>query len=58
MNIEAGRGDPPVVEGGQERLFVDQLAAGRVDDAQAALGPGQRLLADEMPALARESYAA
>jgi hypothetical protein len=52
--VEAGGGDASVFERGQERLFVDELAARRHDDAQAALGPGQRLLADEVPALPRE----
>jgi hypothetical protein len=54
VHVEAGSRHLPALEGLEQRLVVDQLAARGVHDADALLGLGQQVLADEVFRLRRE----
>ena len=50
VDVERGAGHPPALERRQQGLVVDELAARRVDDANAGLDLRERLLSDEVVA--------
>ena len=51
VHVEAGTGDPALLEGGVQRLLVDDPAARGVDDPHRRLDLVQRLVADEAEGL-------
>ena len=53
IHVEAGAGDPALLEGGGEGGLVDDAAAGGVDDADAGLDLVQRVVADQAERLGR-----
>src|SRR5581483_2131754 len=53
-DVERGAGDVAGIDRAHERVVVDELAAGGVDDAQARLRGGHLALADHVPRLRGE----
>ncbi|GAA3130434.1 hypothetical protein GCM10017687_52300 [Streptomyces echinatus] len=51
VHVEAGAGDPALLQRRVQRRLVDDSAAGRVDDAHARLDLAQRLVADQAEGL-------
>ncbi len=52
-DVDAGTGDPSLLEGDRERVLVDDAAAGRVDDPHRRLDLAQGLVADQPDGLRR-----
>ena len=53
-DVQSGAGDAALVESAHQRPFVEQLAAGGVDDPRALLDLGERLFAQQVAAGGRQ----
>ena len=47
-NVEAGAGDDPVLDRPSQRGFIDQIASGRINDADARLDARKPRVVEEM----------